>query len=80
MIARLSNSRWSLSEARRIASGLIERIERLPLAAAAGKDDRAARSTGPTIDLNASSVLIYAALALALLVGLIASGYLSFDR
>src|SRR5713101_7861099 len=52
MIARLSNARWSQSEARRIASGL---IERLPRAITADKDDRAARSTRPTTGFNASS-------------------------
>ena len=77
MIARLSGSRWSLSEARRIASGL---IERLPLATTVSKDDHAASSNRPTTSLKASSFLIYLALILALLVGLIASGYMSFDR
>ncbi len=74
MIARLSDRRWSLSEARRIASEL---IERLPLAGVAGKDDRHARGTKPTTGFRASSFLIYLALALAMLVSLIASGYLS---
>lgn len=74
MIARLSDRRWSVSEARRIASGL---IERLPMATAAGKGDRAARGTKPATDFRASSLFIYLALALAMLVSLIASGYLS---
>src|ERR1700736_5049451 len=38
MIARLYDQRWSAAEARRIASGL---IERLPMANAAAKGDRA---------------------------------------
>jgi hypothetical protein len=74
MIARLADRRWSVAEARRIASGL---IERLPMAKAAGKDDRAASGTKPTTLFRAPSYLIYLALALAMLVSLIASGYLS---
>jgi hypothetical protein len=75
MIARLSDRRWSVSEAQRIASGL---IERLPTANAARKDARHARGGKPVTGFKASSFLIYLALALALLVGLIAGGYLSF--
>jgi hypothetical protein len=74
MIARLSDRRWSVSEARRIASGL---IERLPMASAARKGDRAATGTRPTTGLRAPSFMIYLALALAMLVSLIASGYLT---
>lgn len=73
MIARLSDRRWSVSEAQRIASGL---IHRLPTKNAAGKDDRLARGTKPASGFRASSFLIYLALAFALLVGLIAGGYL----
>src|SRR5580693_5719620 len=40
MIARLSDRRWSAAEALRIASGL---IDRLPMASAAAKDDRAGK-------------------------------------
>jgi len=72
MIARLSNSRWSQTEARRIAGGL---IELLPVAPAASRDDPTARSSKPTT----GTFLIYLALALALLVSLIASGFLSLD-
>jgi hypothetical protein len=75
MIARLSHRRWSVSEAQRIASGL---IERLPAENAAGKDDRLARSTKPAPGFKESPFVIYLALAMALLVSLIASGYLSF--
>src|SRR5258707_6639128 len=57
MIARLSDRRWSVSEARRIAGGL---IERLPMAAAAGKAGSAASGTRPTIGFSASS-LVYLA-------------------
>jgi hypothetical protein len=72
MIARLYDQRWSVAEARRIAGGL---IERLPMASAAGKADRAAPGGRPITGLAAASSWIY--LVLALLVGLIASGYLS---
>src|SRR4029077_12450560 len=44
MITRLSDRRWTISEAQRIASGL---IERLPAANAFGKDDRRATDTAP---------------------------------
>ncbi len=73
MIARLYDQRWSASEAWRIASGL---VERLPIAGGAAKTDRAAQSTRPTIGFR--SLLIYLAMGLALLVSLIASGYLPF--
>ncbi len=76
MIALLSDRHWSVSEARRIASGL---IERLPMARTAGKDDRAAPGAQPAIGFTVSSSWIYLALALAfaLLAGISASGYLS---
>jgi hypothetical protein len=76
MIARLSDRQWSVSEARRIASGL---IERLPMASAAGKGDRAATASKFATRVRASPYLIYLALALAMLGGLIASGYLSLN-
>ena len=75
MIARLSDRRWSVSEAQRIAGGL---IERLPTGNAAGKGDRLGRGVKPATGFKASSLLIYLALTLAMLVGLIAGGYLSF--
>ena len=75
MIARLSDRRWSLSEARRISDGL---IKRLPMAGAAAKDNRPTTRTKPKIGVSSSSSLIYLAMALATLVGLIASGCLSF--
>ena len=74
MIARLYDQRWSASEAWRIATAL---VERLPMAGAA-RDDRAAPRTRPTIGFGSPSLLVYLALAVALLVSLIASGYLSF--
>ena len=74
MIARLSDRRWSVSEARKIASGL---IERLPMASAAAKDDRAVRGTKPLAGFGVSSFWIYLALALTMLVGIIAGGALS---
>src|SRR5437879_1003443 len=73
MIPRLSDPRWNLLEARRIASGL---IELLPRGSAAAMDEDTVRSIRPTTHLKSSPFLIYLALALAILVSLIASGYL----
>ncbi len=75
VIARLYDQRWSASEAWRIASGL---VERLPTANAVAKDFRTARGNRPTVGLRSPSLLIYPAMGLAMLVSLIASGYLSF--
>jgi hypothetical protein len=75
MIARLYDRHWTITEAQRIAGGL---IERLPMARTAGKHDRAAPGTQPTAGFPVSSFWIYLALAFALLVGLFASGYLSW--
>ena len=76
MIAQLSDRRWTLSEARRIAGGL---IERLPPATIAGKPDwRKNRAAQPAPGSRASPFLIYLALLMALLVGLTAGGFLSF--
>ena len=44
------------------------------MAGTAGKDDRAAPGARPTTGFAAASSLIYPALALAMLIGLIASG------
>ena len=74
MITGLYDRRWGTSEASRIASGL---VERLPAASASVKDDLAAWITMSTIGLRSPSFLIYLAMALAMLVSLIASGYLS---
>jgi len=74
MIARLSDQRWTLSEARRIAGGLIERLP----PASAGKPRRLKTGAGPTPASRASPFLIYLALLIALLVSLIAGGFLSF--
>ena len=73
MIARLSDRRWSQSEALRIANGL---IERLPTGNDAGKAPRQASGTEPTHGFRMPS-LSSMALVLAMLVGLLA-GYLSF--
>jgi hypothetical protein len=73
MIARLSDRRWSASEACRIASGL---VERLPEGKAAANDGSAARGTGTAIAAGSSPFLIYLAMAVAMLVILIARGYL----
>jgi hypothetical protein len=75
MIARLYDQRWSASEAWRIASGL---VERLPMAGGAAKNERAVPCSKPTIGFRSSSQLIYLAMGLAILVSVIASGYLSF--
>src|SRR2546423_692767 len=75
LIARLSDQRWTLSEARRIAGGL---IERLPPATAAAKPDRHKTRAAPVSGSKASPFLIYLALLVALLVSLIAGGFLSF--
>jgi len=74
MIARLYERRWSTSEAQRIAGGL---IERLPMPRAAGKVDRAAPGIRPATVFGSQSFWIYLALGLAMLVSLLASGYLS---
>ena len=74
MIPRLSDRRWTLSEAHRIAVRL---IERLPMSNTAGKPDR----IEPGVELTPGKVspfLIYLALLIALLVGLTASGILPF--
>ena len=74
MISRLSDRRWTLSEAHRIAVRL---IERLPMANTAGKPDR----IEPGVKLTpgkASPFLMSLALLIALLVGLTASGILPF--
>src|SRR5437879_3970519 len=74
MITGLHDRRWGTSEASRIASGL---VARLPTTSAGVKDDLATRITKSTIVLSSPSSLIYLAMALAMLVSLIASGYLS---
>jgi hypothetical protein len=75
MIARLSDRRWTLSEARRIAGGL---IERLPPANTAGELDRFETSAETISGSNASPFSIYLALLTALLASLIAGGFISF--
>jgi hypothetical protein len=76
MIARLYDQRWSASEVWRIASGLVERLP--TIGGTAAKDDRAASGTRSAIAFRSPSFLIYLALAVAMLVSLIASGYLSW--
>ena len=75
MIARLSDRRWPLSEARRIAGGL---IERLPPATTAGKLDRRETGVEPPGGSRASPFLMWLGLLIALLVGLITGGFISF--
>jgi hypothetical protein len=72
MIARLSDRCWTLSEARKIAGGL---IERLPTSSAAGKPHRLERGAGAIPSFRVSRP-VYAALLIALLAGLIAGGFL----
>lgn len=76
MIARLSDQRRTLSEARRIAVRL---IERLPTSNTAGKPDPSETGAVPTSNSTDPQILVYLALLIALVVGLIASGLLSFD-
>ena len=72
MIARLSDRRWTLSEARGIAGRL---IERLPASTTAGKPDRFDTGAAPTP--QPSQFLVYLALLMALVVGLFAGGFVS---
>src|SRR5947207_10385050 len=74
MIARLYDRRWSASEAWRIASGL---VERLPKVKAPANDTSAGQGEGSTTSSGASPFLIYLAMAVAMLVILIARGYLT---
>jgi hypothetical protein len=73
MIARLSDRRWPLSEARRIAGGL---IERLPTSSTAGKPHRLETGAEPIPGSRDSRFLVYSALLIALLISLIAGGFL----
>jgi len=73
MIVRLSD-RWTLSETRRIAVRLIERLPTSP----AGKPDRLETGAGSASGGTQPSSLIYLALAVALVIGLFACGFLSF--
>jgi hypothetical protein len=74
MIARLSDRRWTLSETRRIAGRLIEHLP----TSTAGEPDAFETGAEPAPGSRTSSLLIYLALAIALIVGLVASGFLSF--
>ncbi len=73
MIARLSDRRWPLSEARRIAGGL---IERLPTSSTAGKPHRLETGAEPISGPRVSRFRVYSAVLIALLVSLIAGGFL----
>ncbi len=73
MIARLYDRRWSVSEALRIARGL---VERLPVARPAGTKVSPATRARPATGIPAASLLIYLALGLAMLTGLVVSGTL----
>ena len=74
MIAGIYDRRWSASETWKIASGL---VERLPMSGGGAKDHRPAPSTRPATGFVTPSAWIYLAMALAMFVSLIASGYLS---
>jgi len=75
LIARLSDRSWTLSETRRIADRLIERLPTSP----AGKPDPFEPGAVLTPSSTGPQLLVYLALLIALVVGLIASGLLSFD-
>jgi hypothetical protein len=73
MIARLSNRRWSLLQARGIARRL---IERLPMSTTAGELHRFETGAVPTPDSSASPFSVYVTLLEALIVSVLASGLL----
>ena len=75
-IARLPGGRWTASEMRRIAAGL---IELLPLATKSSQDDVVTSSADHKISARALPFLVYLALAGAVLVGIFAFNALSFD-
>src|SRR3977135_3728757 len=62
MIARLSDRRWTLSEARRIAGGL---IERLPTSSTAGKPHRLQTGPQPISGPRGSPCPVYSAVVAA---------------
>jgi hypothetical protein len=74
MIARLYDRHWSVSEVRGIASGL---VERLPTPGAAATNNHAAEGVNPATGFRAPASLIYLAMAVAVLVVFVASGFLS---
>ena len=78
MIARLPDRRWTSSEMRRIATGL---IELLPRATKGGENDRVTADVDRTTSARGSHSWIYFALALtgAVLIGLVAHSSLSVD-
>ncbi len=73
-IARLPDRRWTSSEIRKIAGGL---IELLPRATKRGKNDEATGSALRKVSSRASPFLICLALAGAVLIGFLAHGALS---
>jgi hypothetical protein len=72
MIAPLYDRRWSVVEALRIARGL---VERLPVSSAARTNVPAAGAK-PATRIPVASLLLYLALALAMLTGLVVSSTL----
>jgi hypothetical protein len=75
IIARLSDRHRSLSEARSIAGRL---VECLPMSTNGDKPDQYKTGAESTPGSSQSSFLVYLALAIALVVGFIANGFLSF--
>jgi hypothetical protein len=74
MLARLPDRSWTLPEIRRIARRL---VELLPATPKGSEGDQIASIGSGKLDLRASPLLIYIALALlgALVFGLMAQGY-----
>jgi hypothetical protein len=72
-IARLPGERWTASEMRRIAGGLIELLPRVTPGVSIGVGAGSAKTS-----IRASPWLIVLALAGAVLIGLVAHGSLSF--
>jgi hypothetical protein len=76
MITRLPNRHWTTLEIRRIAARL---IELLPQTKSDLADTQPAGSVDRAISPRASHFLVHLALAGAILIGIIAHGYLSSD-
>ena len=73
-IARLPGGRWTSSEMQKIAGGL---VELLPRATNSGKNDPVAGNAERKASSRTSALLVYLALAGAVLIGFVALGSLS---
>lgn len=73
-LARLPGQRWTASELRRIAGGLIVLLPRATTSASIGGDAGSVKTS-----TRVSPLLIVLALAGAVLIGLVSQGSLSFD-